>query len=88
MIAPEKSDRRFSHEDWMEKPAFDMIKQSYLLTAQWMRNLVTDVEGLDDSTAQRVKFFTERMLDALSPTNFALTNPAVLEKSKKLRVQT
>lgn len=85
VITPEKSDRRFSHEDWMEKPAFDMVKQSYLLTAQWMRNLVTDVEGLDDSTAQRVKFFTERMLDALSPTNFALTNPAVLEKIKETK---
>ncbi|WP_020559821.1 PHA/PHB synthase family protein [Thiofilum flexile] len=85
VITPEKTDRRFSHEDWMEKPAFDMIKQSYLLTSQWMRNLVTDVEGLDEHTAERVKFFTERMLDAASPTNFALTNPAVLEKIKETK---
>lgn len=85
VITPDKADRRFSHEDWAEKPAFDVIKQSYLLTSQWMRNLVTDVEGLDKHTAERVKFFTERMLDALSPTNFAMTNPAVLEKIKETK---
>jgi polyhydroxyalkanoate synthase len=83
VISPEKADKRFSHGDWVEKPAFDMLKQTYLLTSQWMRNLVTDVEGLDQHTAERVKFFTERMLDAMSPTNFAMTNPAVLEKIKE-----
>jgi len=85
VVEPEKGDRRFKHEDWEENPAFDIMKQSYLLTSQWMRNLVTDVEGLDDRTSERVKFFTERYLDALSPTNFAATNPAVLEKIKETK---
>ena len=85
VVAPAKTDRRFSHEDWASKPAFDTIKQSYLLTSQWMRNLVSDVEGLDEHTAERVKFFTERFMDAMSPTNFALTNPAVLEKIKETK---
>ncbi|HXK56507.1 MAG TPA: class I poly(R)-hydroxyalkanoic acid synthase, partial [Gammaproteobacteria bacterium] len=43
-------------------------------------SLVADVEGLDDHTAEKVKFFTERYLDAMSPTNFAATNPAVLQR--------
>lgn len=85
VVTPEKGDRRFSHEDWSEKPVFDVIKQSYLLTSQWMRTLVSDVEGLDDHTSERVKFFTERFMDAMSPTNFALTNPAVLEKIKETK---
>ncbi len=85
VVEPAKGDRRFSHEDWAEKPVFDTIKQSYLLTSQWMRTLVSDVEGLDDHTSERVKFFTERMMDAMSPTNFALTNPAVLEKIKETK---
>ena len=42
--------------------------------------IVADVEGLDEHTAEKVKFFTERYLDAMSPTNFAATNPAVLQK--------
>ncbi len=81
VVEPGKGDRRFRHDDWNEKPVYSAIKQSYLLTSQWMRKMVTDVEGLDVHTAEKVKFFTERYLDALSPTNFALTNPAVVEKT-------
>ncbi len=80
VIEEGRGDRRFRHEDWAKEPAFGYIKQSYLLASQWMRELVTDLDGLDDATAEKVRFFTERYLDAMSPTNFALTNPAVLEK--------
>ena len=80
VITEEKGDRRFKHEDWSKMPLFNVIKQTYLMTSEWMRNLVTDVEGLDEHTAAKVKFFTERYLDAMSPTNFAATNPAVIEK--------
>ncbi len=80
VITEEKGDRRFKHDDWTEKSAFSLIKQSYLLTSEYMRNSVSDVEGLDDKTAEKVKFFTERYLDSMSPTNFAATNPAVIEK--------
>ena len=80
VIKEPKSDRRFSHEDWATKPIFDVIKQSYLLASDWTRQLIASAEGMDDRTAERVKFFTERALDAMSPTNFALTNPAVIEK--------
>ncbi len=81
VIEPERGDRRFKHEDWSDKPYFSAIQQSYLLTSQWVRNMVSNVEGLDEHTAEKVKFFTERYLDAMSPTNFALTNPAVIEKT-------
>lgn len=81
VMKEKKGDRRFHHEDWIEKPVFSAIKQTYLVASEWMRNLVTDMDGLDSHTAQRVKFFTEVYIDALSPTNFALTNPAVIEKT-------
>jgi len=80
IIKEQKGDRRFHHEDWAEKPVFHAIKQSYLLASQWMRGMVTDLEGLDEQTAKKVGFFTERYIDAMSPTNFAATNPAVIEK--------
>jgi len=80
VIEPEKSDRRFKHEDWQQQPAFDCIKQSYLLASKWMRTVVSETEGMDEKTANKVGFFTERYIDALSPTNFGVTNPAVLEK--------
>ncbi|MCW8946507.1 MAG: class I poly(R)-hydroxyalkanoic acid synthase [Sedimenticola thiotaurini] len=80
VIQEDRGDRRFKHEGWAEQPAFNAIKQSYLLTSKWLRDQVQGVEGLDAHTAEKVEFFTERYLDALSPTNFAATNPAVIEK--------
>ena len=80
VIEEARGDRRFHHEDWAKEPIFKCIKQSYLLVSQWVRNLVAEVEGLDAHSAEKVKFFTERYLDAMSPTNFAATNPAVLQK--------
>lgn len=81
VVQEHETDRRFHHDAWADAPIFDAIKQSYLLTSQWMRGLVTEVEGLDEKESQRVEFFTERFLDAMSPTNFAHTNPAVLDRA-------
>ncbi len=85
VIEPEKGDRRFKHDDWSEEPAFDCIKQSYLLASKWMRTVVSETEGMDEKTAKKVEFFTERYIDALSPTNFSATNPAVLEKIRETK---
>lgn len=80
VVTPAPDDRRFRHDAWEHHPIFKHIRDTYLLTSQWMRELVTETEGLDESTAKKVEFFTERYLDALSPTNFAATNPAVMER--------
>ena len=78
VIEPEKGDRRFKDEQWQENEVFDFIKQSYLLTARWMNSTVNDVDGLDAQTARKVDFYTRQFVDAIAPTNFALTNPEVL----------
>ncbi len=81
VVQEHHTDRRFHHDAWVDAPIFDAIKQSYLLGSQWMRKLVTEAEGLDEKDAQKVEFFTERLLEAMSPTNFAHTNPAVLDRA-------
>ena len=82
MVAePEKGDRRFKDKAWNEELAFDYIKQSYLLTSRWVQSTVGGVEGLDPLNKKKVDFFTRQFLSAMSPTNFALTNPAVLKKT-------
>lgn len=78
LVEPSKDDRRFKSEAW-ENEVFDFIKQSYLLTSNWMESTVGDVEGLDDKTQKKVEFFTKQYVDALSPTNFVMTNPEVLK---------
>jgi polyhydroxyalkanoate synthase len=84
VVTEDKGDRRFRHEGW-QQPAFDLIKQSYLLMSQHVRQLVSETEGLDDKIAQRAEFFTQLYLDALSPTNFMASNPQVLEKITETR---
>ncbi|MDJ0832692.1 MAG: class I poly(R)-hydroxyalkanoic acid synthase [Gammaproteobacteria bacterium] len=79
-VSEEKTDRRFRHDDWLEQPVFNMIKQSYLLMSQYTRRLVQETEGLDEKTAARAEFLTQLYLDAMSPTNFVGTNPQVIEK--------
>lgn len=81
VIHPEKSDNRFRDEAWNENALFDFIKQSYLLTARWMQETVGEVEGLDPKTAKKVDFYTKQFADALAPSNFLLTNPAVLRET-------
>ncbi|MDA0306452.1 MAG: class I poly(R)-hydroxyalkanoic acid synthase [Proteobacteria bacterium] len=77
-VEPDKGDRRFKDDAWNENDVFDYIKQSYLLTSRWLQSTVGDVEGLSDKDAQKVDFYTRQFTEAMSPSNFALTNPEVL----------
>jgi polyhydroxyalkanoate synthase len=78
---PGKGDKRFRHEDWEQHVLFDFVKQAYLITARWMHGQVASVEGLDDKTRRKVDFYTRQYIDALAPSNFALTNPEVFRET-------
>jgi polyhydroxyalkanoate synthase len=78
MVAPGPGDRRFKDKEWQENQIFDFIKQSYLLTANWLQSTVAKVDHLDAPTRRRIDFYTKQFVDALAPTNFVLTNPEVL----------
>jgi polyhydroxyalkanoate synthase len=77
----QKGDRRFRHEDWQNKFLFDYLKQSYLIAARHLHKVMCGVQGLDEGTAKKVDFYTRQYIDALSPSNFALTNPEVLNET-------
>jgi polyhydroxyalkanoate synthase len=81
VVSPERGDRRFSDPQWTENPIFDAIKQSYLLSANWLNGLVSDVENADPGEKRRVEFFTKMMTDAFSPSNFLMSNPAALREA-------
>jgi len=78
---PAKGDKRFKHEDWEEHALFDYIKQSYLIAARWLQKAVAEVEGLTPDSQKKVAFFTRQFIDALAPSNFALTNPEVFRET-------
>ncbi len=81
LIEPAKGDRRFKHDDWQQNFLYDYIKQSYLIAAKHLHQTVGSVQGLDDQTAKKVDFYTRQYIDALSPSNFLLTNPEVLRET-------
>src|SRR5919202_939889 len=81
VIAEDPRDRRFKDEAWRENEVFDFIKQSYLLSARYFQTVVGSVEGLNPKAAQKVDFYTRQFVDAMSPSNFLLTNPEVLRRT-------
>ena len=83
IAAPAKGDNRFKDSQWEDNFLFDLIKQSYLITARHVHDSVCCVEGLDEISQKKVNFFTRQFIDALSPSNFALTNPEVLRETAR-----
>lgn len=75
---PDKGDKRFSAAEWKEYPLFDYIKQSYLLTSRMLMEAVQNA-NLDGQTKKKMLFFTRQFVDAMSPSNYAATNPEVLK---------
>lgn len=78
---PDTGDKRFKSDEWQNNMLFDFIKQSYLMTRQWIAQSVEHVDGLDASTRERLAFSARQFADAISPTNFILTNPDVLRET-------
>jgi polyhydroxyalkanoate synthase len=75
------ADKRFQDSAWSKNPAFDLLKQSYLITSQWMVDMADSLAELDPALHQRAQFWSKQIADALSPTNLALTNPVVLQET-------
>jgi len=77
VVAPEPGDRRFAAREWGDNPYYSYVKQSYLLAARFLTELAESAE-LDAHSKQRLQFAVKQWCDAMSPANFAATNPAVL----------
>ena len=78
---PAKGDGRFKDDDWSANFLFDYLKQSYLIASRHLQHAVAHVDGLPPESEKKVAFFTRQYVDALSPSNFALTNPQVLRET-------
>jgi len=80
VAAPTPGDRRFAAREWNELPFFALMKQGYLLAAEYLTELAT-LASLPDIDKRRLLFATKQCVDALAPTNFPATNPDVLKRA-------
>jgi polyhydroxyalkanoate synthase len=80
LIKPQPQDRRFARPEW-ESPPFNMLAQAFLLKEQWWHNATTGVRGVAPQNEAIVEFSVRQVLDMLAPSNFAATNPEVLQKA-------
>ena len=78
---PLPNDKRFSGQLWQSWP-FSFRYQSFLLQQQWWHNAVTGVHGVTRAHERLLQFAFMQWLDVFAPSNFLLTNPELLERSR------
>jgi polyhydroxyalkanoate synthase len=81
VVKPDDKDKRFADPEWSQNQFFDFLKQAYLLTTEWADRLVKDANGLDPHTRQKAEFYVRQIGNAISPSNFVLTNPELLRET-------
>lgn len=77
-VEPPPRDKRFADPDWDNNQFFDFIKQLYLITSKWAEDMVLEADGLDEHTRHKAEFYVTQIANAISPSNFVLTNPELL----------
>jgi polyhydroxyalkanoate synthase len=77
---PRAGDRRFDAPEWQQWP-FHLVTRAFLTAEQWWQEATTDVPGVSEHHERMVSFMARQMLDLVSPSNFAATNPEVIAAS-------
>jgi len=80
-VKPDRGDKRFQDPEWGKNAFFDFLKQAYLVTARWAGDLVEHAEGLDEHTKHKAGFYVKQLSNAISPSNFILTNPELFRET-------
>jgi len=77
VIEETRGDKRFDDIDWKNNPAFNYIKQAYLLNAEYLHEMVDAMDFEDKEIEEQVRFYTRQFVNSMSPSNYVLTNPEV-----------
>jgi polyhydroxyalkanoate synthase len=77
---PEIKDKRFSGEAWKSNALYAFNAAAYLLNARFMMAMADAVKA-SPKVKQKIRFAIQQTIDAMSPSNFLVTNP---EAQKKL----
>jgi len=79
VVQPPAGDRRFNAPEWSSSPVFDYIRQAYLLNSDYLAKLADALPVADGRAKARMQYLTRQYIDAMSPSNFAATNPEFIQ---------
>lgn len=85
LIVPHKRDRRFIQKAWKTNPIFNLLKQSYLFHVTELLRIANTIEFEDEITKKQAIFLLKNILEAVSPSNFLLTNPELINLTYSTR---
>lgn len=74
-------DRRFRDPAWHDNAAFNFMRQGYMIARGAVEKSLQEAKYLPAHDRQKLEFYTRLYLDALSPRNFAMTNPEVIRET-------
>ena len=74
------SDRRFADPAWTDNPYFHAIRLAYLAQCEFARAILGS-SGIDAKQAAKASLGLDLLLDAMSPTNFPVSNPAAMKRA-------
>ncbi len=80
-------DKRFSGEAWQESPQYRYLAESYLAASRLLLDGINEID-VPDEARQKMRFFAKQYLDAMSPSNFLMTNPEALKSAVESKGET
>lgn len=78
LAEPDPGDKRFADREWSENQVFNYMKQAYLVTSRWAREVAHEIGDMPERDRRKIDFLTRNIWEAMNPANFAATNPEVL----------
>jgi polyhydroxyalkanoate synthase len=76
--APKETDKRFSADAWRTDPRFYTLQRTYLAYSHFMLQ-AAETAPMDEATKRQLRFIMRQIVDAMSPTNFFVTNPEAIQ---------
>ena len=79
-LRPGRRDRRFADPAWESSWLFRRLVQTHLAVGETVDDLITDA-ALDWHRERQARFAAGNVLDALAPSNYPWSNPAVIKET-------
>jgi polyhydroxyalkanoate synthase len=78
-LVPDARDKRFADQAWQDSAGYRALAQCYLAWGHALNRFVDEAK-LDERCAERARFVVSLLVDALSPTNSLIGNPAAVKR--------